>query len=365
LTKNYKQRPKYAKLLEHPFVVKSARNSVSVGAWYASLPISSPSGTKNVSTVATHTVGASNGSTPTTPQPVRSFFQHWTPEQATPTPSRAWRMTSSAHAGGSSSQPTSLETDFCNHSPYPRRRTIDASPPPPPVRRVSAENRWRPSPASSGNTSPIVLQRFQHQSQQRRSRVDLHATPRHRSLSKEHSVGRSPEPPPRTSRPNHSLLGNHEVNGSMDLERHMSLQESILHPPSPFLVHDRLQEGRSQSLTRAELRNGYRKELNAPAPPPTKHHHDDQSWLHSLAGLVKRRLSGYVKWHHVAARDRHPERAIHEPDSARESLAHRQPYPLPHPLPHVRYRWNHNESWSVPASPLPPRAPPPRPAPAD
>lgn len=25
-------------------------------------------------------------------------------------------------------------------------------------------------------------------------------------------------------------------------------------------------------------------------------------WLHSLAGLVKRRLSGYVKWHHVAAR---------------------------------------------------------------
>lgn len=37
----------------------------------------------------------------------------------------------------------------------------------------------------------------------------------------------------------------------------------------------RLSEGRSQSLTRAELRNGFRSELGA-AVPPTKHHHDDQ-----------------------------------------------------------------------------------------
>lgn len=32
------------------------------------------------------------------------------------------------------------------------------------------------------------------------------------------------------------------------------------------------------------------------------HGHTVAGWLHSLAGLVKRRLSGYVKWHHVAAR---------------------------------------------------------------
>ncbi|PZC74234.1 hypothetical protein B5X24_HaOG208160 [Helicoverpa armigera] len=275
LTKNYRQRPKYAKLLEHPFVVKSARSSISVGAWYASLSIAG-----NKPAGVTSQAPASNGvETPVTPQPVRNFVtssQHWM-EQVTPTPARAWWATSSnASAGGSSSQPTSLETDMCNHSPYPRRRTIDAcaSPPPPPVRRVSADNRWRASPASSGNTSPIVLQRFYHQNQQRRSRVDLHSTPRHRSLSREHSTGRSPEPPPRTSR-QHQMLG-HEANGSMTELEPPALHERLHpHPPSPLLLNDRLSEGRSQSLTRAELRNGYRAE----PPPPSaahKHHHDDQ-----------------------------------------------------------------------------------------
>ncbi|KAJ8734507.1 hypothetical protein PYW08_013757 [Mythimna loreyi] len=341
LTKNYRQRPKYAKLLEHPFVVKAARSSISVGAWYASLSIFGQSGgsTGSVTSLAQPASPPSNGvETPVTPQPVRNFVtssQHWM-EQVTPTPARAWWATNSnANAGGSSSQPTSLETDMSNHSPYPRRRTIDAcaSPPPPPVRRVSADNRWRASPASSGNTSPIVLQRFYHQNQQRRSRVDLHSTPRHRSLSREHSTGRSPEPPPRTSR-QHTMLG-HEANGSTtDLEP-PALHER-LHPPSPLLLNDRLTEGRSQSLTRAELRNGYRGEPAAPAPH--KHHHDDQGWLHSLAGLVKRRLSGYVKWHHLAAR--------------RDS----------HHQHHLQHRWGNSESWSMPASPLPPRAPPPRPA---
>ncbi|XP_037300471.1 LOW QUALITY PROTEIN: serine/threonine-protein kinase dst3 [Manduca sexta] len=338
LTKNYRQRPKYAKLLEHPFVVKSARSSVSVGAWYASLPLAGAAlGSKPP---------PSNGAdTPPTPQPVRNFVtssQHWLPEQVTPTPTRAWWATASgANAGGSSSQPASLETDFSNHSPYPRRRTIDAcaSPPPPPVRRVSADNRWKASPVSSGNTSPIVLQRFYHQNQQRRSRVDLHSTPRHRSLSREHSTGRSPEPPPRTSR-QHQMLG-HEANGSAEPDA-PSLHERLHpHPPSPLLLHDRLSEGRSKSLTRAELRNGFRSEHSAtPQPhPATNHHHDDQGWLHSLAGLVKRRLSGYVKWHHVAAR-----RDTH------------------HHAHHLQHRWGNSESWSMPASPLPPRAPPPRPA---
>uniref|UniRef100_A0A2A4J6R7 mitogen-activated protein kinase kinase n=1 Tax=Heliothis virescens TaxID=7102 RepID=A0A2A4J6R7_HELVI len=309
LTKNYRQRPKYAKLLEHPFVVKSARSSISLGAWYASLSIAGGAA-KPV------TSPPSNGvETPVTPQPVRNFVtssQHWM-EQVTPTPTRAWWATSSnASAGGSSSQPTSLETDMCNHSPYPRRRTIDAcaSPPPPPVRRVSADNRWRASPASSGNTSPIVLQRFYHQNQQRRSRVDLHSTPRHRSLSREHSTGRSPEPPPRTSR-QHQMLG-HEANGSMTELEPPALHERLHpHPPSPLLLNDRLSEGRSQSLTRAELRNGYRAE----PPPPSaahKHHHDDQ------------------------ARGPHHQ--------------------------HHQHRWGNSESWSMPASPLPPRAPPPRPA---
>ncbi|XP_050356145.1 dual specificity mitogen-activated protein kinase kinase 7-like isoform X1 [Nymphalis io] len=327
LTKNYRQRPKYVKLLEHPFVVKSARNSVSVGAWYASLSTPTP----------TRTLEA-----PPTPQPTRNYVtaSHWTPDQATPTPARAWWATT-ANPGGSSSQPASLEADLSNYSPYPRRRTIDAcaSPPPAPARRVSADTRWRASPASSGNTSPIVLQRFYHQSQQRKSRVDLHSTPRHRSLSREHSTGRSPEPPPRTR---HLLT--HEANGTMELEP--PPLHDRLHPPSPLLLsNDRLSEGRSQSLTRAELRNGYR--ADAPPAAPSKLLHDDQamrsyvtnkSWLHSLAGLVKRRLSGYVKWHHVAAR--------REPVHA--AVAH--------------HKWSTSESWSVPASPLPPRAPPPRPA---
>ncbi|XP_050553251.1 dual specificity mitogen-activated protein kinase kinase 7 isoform X5 [Spodoptera frugiperda] len=313
LTKNYRQRPKYAKLLEHPFVVKSARSSISVGAWYASLSISG-GGAKGTVTSQTTPTPTNGVETPVTPQPVRNFVtssQHWM-EQVTPTPARAWWATAgNANAGGSSSQPTSLETDMSNHSPYPRRRTIDAcaSPPPPPVRRVSADNRWRASPASSGNTSPIVLQRFYHQNQQRRSRVDLHSTPRHRSLSREHSTGRSPEPPPRTSR-QHQMLG-HEANGSTTELEPPALHER-LHPPSPLLLNDRLSEGRSQSLTRAELRNGYRAE---PAPPaPHKHHHDDQ-----------------------ARRDNH------------------------HPH-HLQHRWGNSESWSMPASPLPPRAPPPRPA---
>ncbi|XP_034823948.1 dual specificity mitogen-activated protein kinase kinase 7-like isoform X1 [Maniola hyperantus] len=341
LTKNYRQRPKYAKLLEHPFVVKSARSSISVGAWYASLSIVGHSAQSKASCVssATHAVNVtSNGvEAPLTPQPVRNFVtssQYWTPEQATPTPSRAW-WASTANAGGSSSQPASLEADLSSHSPYPRRRTIEAcaSPPPAPARRVSADSRWRASPASSGNTSPIVLQRFYHQSQQRRSRVDLHSTPRHRSLSREHSTGRSPEPPPRTLRHHH--LDHHKANGSMELEPPPVHER--LHPPSPLLLsNDRLSEGRSQSLTRAELRNGYRTELTAPVQ--AKHHHDDQGWLHSLAGLLKRRLSGYVKWHHVAARR----------DPVHEAVAH--------------HRWGTSESWSVPASPLPPRAPPPRPA---
>ncbi|XP_032510609.2 dual specificity mitogen-activated protein kinase kinase 7-like isoform X2 [Danaus plexippus] len=332
LTKNYRQRPKYVKLLEHPFVVKSARSSVSVGAWYSSLPLtgtntSMQSKSSSGSGSSQSINSTSNGvETPVTPQPVRNFVtssQYWTPDQATPTPARAWWATP-ASAGGSSSQPASLEADLSNHSPYPRRRTIEACvSPPTPVRRVSTDNRWRASPSSSGNTSPIVLQRFYHQNQQRKSRVDLHST-RHRSLSREHSTGRSPEPPPRTSR-HHHMLG-HDANGSVELEP--PPLHDRLHPPSPLLLsNDRLSEGRSRSLTRAELRNGYRDK------------HDDQGWLHSLAGLVKRRLSGYVKWHHVVARRDPPHAAGTAPS---------------------QHRWGTNESWSVPASPLPPRAPPPR-----
>ncbi|CAH0600827.1 unnamed protein product [Chrysodeixis includens] len=313
LTKNYRQRPKYAKLLEHPFVVRSARSSISVGAWYASLafsgaraPAPAPPAPPAPPSPTTNGVEA-----PVTPQPVRNFVtssQHWM-DQVTPTPQRAWWAASAGGAGGSSSQPASLEAEL-SHSPYPRRRTIEACSSPaagaPPARRVSADNRWRASPASSGNTSPIVLQRFYHQNQQRRSRVDLHATPRHRSLSREHSTGRSPEPPPRTSR-QHQMLG-HEANGSTtDLEP-PALHER-LHPPSPLLLNDRLSEGRSQSLTRAELRNGFRAE-----PAPHKLHHDDQ---------------------------------------ARRDNPHHH---------HLQHRWGNSESWSMPASPLPPRAPPPRPA---
>ncbi|VVC92432.1 unnamed protein product [Leptidea sinapis] len=122
--------------------------------------------------------------------------------------------------------------------------------------------------------------------------------------------------------------------GSMELEP-PPLHERLL-PASPLLLNDRLSEGRSQSLTRAEVRNGFHSDVTAPAPAHThKHHHDDQGWLHSLAGLVKRRLSGYVKWHHVAAR-------------------RDQRHPHLHP---ASKRWGTNESWSVPGSPLPPRAP--------
>ncbi|GBP08297.1 hypothetical protein EVAR_78778_1 [Eumeta japonica] len=277
LTKNYKQRPKYAKLLEHPFVVKSALSPVSMGAWYASLPkpespetpqrtLSMPTGSQNSIT--------SNG---LDTQPVRNFVtsaHYWMPEQITPTPSRPrW----ASPVGSSSSQPASLEADFSDHSPYPRRRTVDAcaSPPPPPARRVSADSRWRASPASSGNTSPIVLQRFYHQSQQRRSRVDLSSTPRHRSLSREHSTGRSPEPPPRTSR-QHAHPLPHEVlsNGGGDVAPPALHERLHPHPPSPLLLNDRLvfkrirlSEGRSQSLTRAELRNGIRAEATSPPIP--------------------------------------------------------------------------------------------------
>ncbi|XP_050663839.1 dual specificity mitogen-activated protein kinase kinase 7-like isoform X2 [Leptidea sinapis] len=305
LTKNYRQRPKYAKLLEHPFVVKSNRTLVSVGDWYATLFFGQGS-SKAGSSLSVDT----NGDAPVTPQPVRNFVtssQYWMPEQVTPTPARAW-WANNGSPGGSSSQPASLEADLSSHSPYPRRRTIDAcaSPPPAPVRRVSADSRWRPSPTSSGNTSPIVLQRFYHQSQQRRSRVDLHCTPRHRSVSREHSAGRSPEPPPRTSR-HHART---QLNGSMELEP-PPLHERLL-PASPLLLNDRLSEGRSQSLTRAEVRNGFHSDVTAPAPAHThKHHHDDQ-----------------------ARRD--------------------QRHPHLHP---ASKRWGTNESWSVPGSPLPPRAP--------
>ncbi|XP_060810236.1 dual specificity mitogen-activated protein kinase kinase 7 isoform X2 [Amyelois transitella] len=283
LTKNYRQRPKYAKLLEHPFVVKSAHSSVSVESWYASLPINGAvraDGDRDAAvTSAAYAVrppgqglgrGCGDGGgaeSPRTPQPARNFVtssQHWIPEQVTPTPTRAWWATQS-NAGGSSSQPASLEGDYPNHSPYARRRLEGpcGSPPAP---------RWRPSPASSGNTSPRVLQRFYHQSQQRRSRVDLHSTPRHRSLSREHSTGRSPEPPPRTSRAH--MLG-HDANGS-DCEPPPLHERLHPHPPSPLLLNDRLSEGRSQSLTRAELRNGHRPPAELPhVTPHEKHHHDD------------------------------------------------------------------------------------------
>ncbi|KAL4721126.1 hypothetical protein ACJJTC_009406 [Scirpophaga incertulas] len=116
---------------------------------------------------------------------------------------------------------------------------------------------------SSGNTSPIVLQRFYHQSQQRRSRVDLHITPRHRSLSREHSAGRSPRatpaccappPPPPSPTPPHAgsrrCVVSHQfhtppANGTVDLE---PATHERLHPASPLLPVARLCEGRSQSL---------------------------------------------------------------------------------------------------------------------
>ncbi len=34
--KNYKDRPKYKKLLLHPFILKYEREEVDVGAWYRS-----------------------------------------------------------------------------------------------------------------------------------------------------------------------------------------------------------------------------------------------------------------------------------------------------------------------------------------
>ncbi|RVE40644.1 hypothetical protein evm_014705 [Chilo suppressalis] len=175
--------------------------------------------------------------TPPIEAPVTPFHtsaHYCTPEQATPTPGRAlWAA--SAGSGGSSSQPASLEADLSSHSPYPRRRTFDTcASPPPPVRRVSADSRWRPSPQSSGNTSPIVLQRFYHQSQQRRSRADLHAAPRHRSLSREHSTGRSPEPPPRTSR-QHPMLGHDAPHSIVDDRQRLIIIISLL--MSPLLGH--------------------------------------------------------------------------------------------------------------------------------
>ena len=36
LMKNYKDRPKYKKLLLHPFILKYEREDVDVGAWYRS-----------------------------------------------------------------------------------------------------------------------------------------------------------------------------------------------------------------------------------------------------------------------------------------------------------------------------------------
>ncbi|KAH9629587.1 hypothetical protein HF086_002523 [Spodoptera exigua] len=234
LTKNYRQRPKYAKLLEHPFVVKSARSSISVGAWYASLSISGQGGgAKPTPSPQTTPTAPSNGvETPVTPQPVRNFVtssQHWM-EQVTPTPSRKNKI--QANIDGAYRRPV-LDLSF-QVVPQPRLAAYLLSP----TILVRSPDQELELLYSSGNTSPIVLQRFYHQNQQRRSRVDLHSTPRHRSLSREHSTGRSPEPPPRTSR-QHQMLG-HEVsaNGSTTELEPPALHER-LHPPSPLLLNDR------------------------------------------------------------------------------------------------------------------------------
>lgn len=319
LTKNYRQRPKYNKLLEHPFVVKSERSNVSVSSWYASL---TPSASHKSITVSHFVPAVSNGHES---PPVPNFLlnvRHLVPE---PLSNRGFWSPSPCVSGGSSSQPASLETEFSSLSPYPRRRTLDAcaSPPPPPVRRVSADQRWRASPQSSGNTSPIVLQRFYHQNQQRRSRFDMNSTPhRNKSLSREHSTGRSPEPPPRTSR--QQLLG-YEGNVNMEMEPPLLLER--LHPQSPLLRNDRYNGGRSSSLTRAELHNGHHRE---PPPVPPSHPTPHPSPMHS----------------HPTSR--------HDDQGAAHS---------PQPARHLNTaRWGGSESWSVPSSPLPPRAPPPRPA---
>ncbi|KAL4721123.1 hypothetical protein ACJJTC_009403 [Scirpophaga incertulas] len=122
LTKNYRQRPKYAKLLEHPFVVNSMRNNVSVGAWYASLP-RPEGGVGGGARYAPIGRVTTNGDAPPTPQPIRNYVttaHHWTPDHATPTPNRAW-WAGGCNAGGSSSQPASLEAEL-PRSPCARRR---------------------------------------------------------------------------------------------------------------------------------------------------------------------------------------------------------------------------------------------------
>ncbi|VVC92431.1 unnamed protein product [Leptidea sinapis] len=123
--------------------------------------------------------------------------------------------------------------------------------------------------------------------------------------------------------------------GSMELEP-PPLHERLL-PASPLLLNDRLSEGRSQSLTRAEVRNGFHSDVTAPAPAHThKHHHDDQ--VRVARDSDARRCGGRLAALAGRAREAPAERV--------RQVASRCSSP-----------WGTNESWSVPGSPLPPRAP--------
>lgn len=95
LMKDYKDRPKYKKLLMHPFIKKYEKEDIDVGAWYrgvmANGSLTTPNNNQLISTVSSAVSGfdpLSNTSTTerTTfkPQPSPRVVRSWRPSNATP-----------------------------------------------------------------------------------------------------------------------------------------------------------------------------------------------------------------------------------------------------------------------------------------
>ncbi|KAG8298690.1 Dual specificity mitogen-activated protein kinase kinase 7 [Homalodisca vitripennis] len=165
LTKNYKNRPKYKELLEHPFLKLYEKENVNVAAWFAQT--------------------LSQCEPPPAPAPFTHMSSRFTPPP--PSPSTRRHVPIALHHHRSLSETGSYSNGEVACERYPPFRVGD--PPPVSPRYHATPPDWdrnrmysgmMPSPIPTrkrypdntpppGNTSPLVLQRFYHQQSQHHS----------------------------------------------------------------------------------------------------------------------------------------------------------------------------------------------------
>ncbi|XP_050429116.1 dual specificity mitogen-activated protein kinase kinase 7-like [Adelges cooleyi] len=166
LIKDYKVRPKYKQLLEHPFLLRYVDKSVNVAEWYAEAIKQS-----------------------STPKSMKSIIED--------VPTSVHKMSDHQLPQLSLIDKNKINGNVVLDSPRPIKRFPSTEVPPSvllsPYKQLTNGN-------NSVNTSPLLLQRFYHQQNQHHSRSSSVSPSRfERNIPKESNPPDSPKPSPRKS----------------------------------------------------------------------------------------------------------------------------------------------------------------------